>query len=90
MRINEMIVAYVEEPRIRQIRQGIYYFHIYYLPYSSQAASTSLSYISDTTGGLKYFTGDEDAAVGLQDALLATIQRDCDGGLTTVSYLLLY
>jgi len=50
----------------------------------SQAASTSLSYISDTTGGLKYFTGDEDAAVGLQDALLATIQRDCDGGLTTL------
>ena len=51
---------------------------------SSQAASTSLSLISDTTGGLKYFTGDDDASIGLQEAFLSTIQRECTAGITTV------
>lgn len=52
--------------------------------FHSQDASPSLSLISDTTGGLKYFTGDDDAALELQGALLATIQRDCSSGITTV------
>lgn len=55
-----------------------------FIPCFSQAASPVLISIAEQTGGLAYYTGDQAASIDLQEALLATIQQDCDNAIVLV------